>query len=165
MLSEIERQLALVTQSPQISSFRGQEVSAFHAKAWGKQWPQSEGTISKAEIYGDSGSVDDDDDEGLADKLKVPLIFNYRYFKEIWSLKKALGVKPGQDYQDVLLVRDEYETLRQILEKKRRSSFVVTGHPGIGSYESWFSSLEPIADFSPILRQDYLSLLPSSISS
>jgi hypothetical protein len=107
----------------------------------------------------------DDDDEGLADKLEVPLIFNYRYFKEIRSLKQALGAKPGQDYQDVLLVHDEYETLRQILEKKRCSSFVLTGHPGIGSYESWFSSLESNANFSPILRQDYLSLLPSSILS
>jgi hypothetical protein len=148
-----------------------QAASALHAKAWGKQWPQSVGTISKTEISGDeSGSVDDDDDDvdhALADKLKVPPDFHYRFFKEIQGLKLALRADPGEDYEDVLVSRGEYETLRQALEVdlKYKRSIVVTGHPGIGSYESWFSSLESNADFSPILRQDHLSLLPSFISS
>jgi hypothetical protein len=146
-----------------------QLASDLHTKAWGKPWPQSEGTISKTEICGDeSGSVDDDDvDDGLADKLNVPPDFHYRYFKEIRGLKRALGATPREDLGDVLVVREEYETLRQALEGdlKSKHSIVVTGHPGIGSYESWFSSLESNADFSPILRQDHLSLLPSFISS
>jgi hypothetical protein len=145
-----------------------QAASALHAKAWGKPWPQSKGTISKTEIEisgHESGSVDDDDvDDGLADKLKVPPDFHYRYFKEIWGLKCALGAFPGEG---VLVVREEYEALRRALEDdlKYKRSIVVTGHPGIGSYESWFSSLESNADISPILRQDHLYLLPSFISS
>jgi hypothetical protein len=153
------------------SSHPQQLASALHAKAWGKPWPQSKGTISKTEIEisGDeSGSVDDDDlDDALADKLKVPSDFHYRYFKEIQGLKRALSADLGKDLEDVLVVREEYETLCRALEEdlKYKRSIVVTGHPGIGSYESSFSSLESNADFSPILRQDHLSLLPSFISS
>jgi hypothetical protein len=167
----LSQQQALVAQLSQISPIReDQAASALYAKAWGKPWPQSKGTISKTEISGESGSVDDDEDvvDALADKLKVPPHFNYRYFKEIQGLKSALGASPGRDFQDVLVVREDYETLRQVLEDQRQEgyhAFVVTGHPGIGSYESWFSSLESNADFSPMLRQDYLSLLPSFISS
>ena len=54
------------------------------------------------------------------------------------GLKLALGASP--DEGDVLVVREEYETLRQALEGVYNgfSAIVVTGHPGIGSYESWF---------------------------
>jgi hypothetical protein len=142
-------------------------VSAFHAKAWGKTWPQSKGTISKGEIDSETGSVDDDDEiYGLADKLAVPPNFNYWYFKEIQSVKSALGAQHNRGEEDVLVVREEYKMLRLALEDlKDDRSIVVTGHPGIGSYESWFSSLESNADFSRILRQEHLSLLPSFISS
>jgi hypothetical protein len=120
-------------------------VSALHAKAWGKSWPQSQGTILKTEISDDeTGSVDDDDVDGaLADILVVPPQFKYRYLKEIRGLKSALGTNPGQDEEDVLVVREEYEMLCQALEENRKCrAFVVTGHPGIGSYESWFSRVE-----------------------
>jgi hypothetical protein len=149
-----------------------QAASALHTKAWGKTWPQFIGTIYKTEIVSnETGSVDDDDDDeirDLADKLDVPSHFNYRCFEEIQDLKLALCANLGQeDIEDVLVVREEYETLRQALEVdlKYEHSIVVTGQPGIGSYEGWFSSLESNADFSPILRQDHLSLLPSFISS
>jgi hypothetical protein len=159
--------VAYIFAQPQVSGMQ-QAASALHAKAWGKPWPQSKGIISKTEISGhESGSVDDDDDvdDGLADKLKVPPEFHYRYFKEIRGLKRALSAYTGQDIEDFLVVRDEYDTLRRVLEDdlKYKRSIVVTGHSGIGSYESWFSSLESNADFS--LRQDLLSLLPSFISS
>jgi hypothetical protein len=141
-------------------------VSAFHAKAWGKTWPQSKGTISDSEISNKTGSVDDDEIYGLADKLAVPPNFNYWYFKEIQSVKSALGAQHNRGEEDVLVVREEYEMLRLALEDLNDDrSIVVTGHPGIGSYESWFSSLESNADSSPIPRQDHLSLLPSLISS
>jgi hypothetical protein len=109
-------------------------ASALHAKAWGKQWPQSKGTIYKTELSDDkTGSDDDDESYGLADKLHVPPNLNYRYFKEIRSLKSALGVNPGQDFEDILVVREEYEKLHQALEDlKNFRSIVVTGHPGIG---------------------------------
>ena len=119
-----------------------QAASALHAKAWGKPWPHSEGTIYKTEIPdAETGSVDDEI-YGLADKLDVPSDFNYRYFKEIQDLKSALGARPGQD--DVLVVRKEYEMLRRTLEDDLEAfrDIAVTGHPGIGSYEGCFSSLE-----------------------
>jgi hypothetical protein len=125
--------------TPTIES--NQAASALHAKAWGRQWPQSEGTIAKTEISDESGSVDDHNIDGsLADKLVVPLHFNYQYFEEIQSLKSALGAQPDQDEEDVLVVRQEYEILRQALEGdlKDYRSIVVTGHPGIGSYETRF---------------------------
>jgi hypothetical protein len=111
-----------------------QEASALYAKAWGKQWPQSKGTIDKTEIYDETGSVDDDEIHDLADKLDVPPQFNYRYFKEILSLKHTLGANPGRDFEDILIVREEYEKLRRALEDDLEGfdSIVVTGHPGTG---------------------------------
>jgi hypothetical protein len=115
-------------------------ASALHAKAWGKPWPQSDGTISGDEI----GPVDDEDDDDVdgafADKLKVPSEFEYRYLEEIRTLKSALGANPGEDEEDFLVVRKEYEILREGLEdeSKYERAIVMTGHPGIGSYETWF---------------------------
>jgi hypothetical protein len=119
-----------------------QAASAIHAKAWGKQWPQSKDTIYENEISDETGSIDDHDEiYGLADKLVIPSEFNYRFFKEIRGLKVAVGANPGEAVDDVLVVREEYETLRWALEGDLNyRSIVVTGHPGIGSYESEFSS-------------------------
>ena len=157
-----------------------QEVaSALHAETWGKPWKQFEGEISKTEISSDETEISNDktkiSDDGtdsvndefpdIADKLKVPDQFTYQYFKGIKLLKKHLHVDPGQE--DVLVIREEYKVLRQALEDDLNDvkSVVVTGHPGIGSYESWFSSLELNADFSPIFRQEHLPPLPSFTSS
>ena len=147
---------------------RQQMASTIHAKAWGKQWPQLEDTIYKNEISDETGSVDDHDEVyDHADKLVIPSQFNYRFFKEIRGLNIALDTDPGQAVDDILVVCDEYETLHRVLEHdlKDEHSIVVTGHPGIGSYESWFSSLELNVDFSPILRQEHLPPLPSFTSS
>ena len=127
---------------PPLAPDSGQQAaSALHTRAWGKPWPHSEGTIYKTDISdAETGSVDDEI-YGLADKLRVPPDFHYRYFKEIQVLKSALGVNSGQeDIEDVLVVREEYKMLRQALEDDLKSirSIVVTGHPGIGSYETWF---------------------------
>jgi hypothetical protein len=157
----------LATASDLRSTLKQREASALHAKAWGKQWPQSEGTIYKTEIYDETGSVDDDEIHDLADKLDVPPQFNYRYFKEILSLRRTLGANPGLDFEDILVIREEYEKLCRALEDDLEGfdSIVVTGHPGIGSYESWFSSLESNPDFSLILRHEHLPPLPSFTSS
>jgi len=145
-----------------------QAASALHAKAWGKPWPQFEGTIYKTDIFDDgTGSVDDEIPD-LADKLNVPSHFNYRYFKGIQRLKNDLGANSDQeDIEGVLVIREEYEMLRRALEGdiEHYRAMAVTGHPGIGSYESWFSSLESNADFSSILREEHLPPLPSFISS
>ncbi|KIM30455.1 hypothetical protein M408DRAFT_285817 [Serendipita vermifera MAFF 305830] len=109
-------------------------ASAIHADTWGKQWPKSEGTIYKTEIDHETGSVDDDEIYGLADKFIIPPHFKYRYFTKIRRLKTALYTYPGNVDDDVLVVREEYETLRQALEddSNHTRSIVVTGHPGIG---------------------------------
>jgi len=141
-----------------------QMASAIHAKAWGKQWPQSEDTIYKDEISDETSSVGNHDEVYfLADKLVISSQFNYRFFKEIRHLKTALGANAGKEVDDILVIHDEYKTLCQVLEHdfKDKHSVVVTGHLGIGSYESWFSSLKSNADFSPILRQEHLPPLPS----
>jgi hypothetical protein len=114
-------------------------LALLHAKAWGKQWPQSEGTIDKTEISDESDSVDDEI-YNLTDKLHIPPTFTYRYFEEILDLRTALGANIGEKVTDaVLVIREEYEILRKVLEKDREHrSVAVTGHPGIGSYESLF---------------------------
>jgi len=106
-------------------------VACVTAKAWGKQWPQSEDTIYKNEISDETGSVDDHDEVyDLVDKLVIPSQFNYRFFKEIRGLKTALGADPSQAVDDILVICDEYETLRRALEHdlKDTRSIVVTGH-------------------------------------
>jgi len=143
-------------------------ASDLYANAWGKRWPQSQGMISKTEISGDQTGLvnddddvdeddDDDDDEddvdndddvddddevdgALANNLKVPPEFEYRYLEDIRTLKSALGANPGEDEEDFLVVRKEYEILREGLEdeSKYERAIVMTGHPGIGSYETWF---------------------------
>ncbi|KIM25413.1 hypothetical protein M408DRAFT_26200 [Serendipita vermifera MAFF 305830] len=108
-------------------------ASAFYAETWGKQWPQLEDTIYKTEIDDGTGSVDDDEIYGLADKLFIPPHLKYRYFTKIRHLKTTLHIDPGKVADDVLVVREEYETLRRVLEDdfKNLRSIVVTGHPGI----------------------------------
>ena len=116
-------------------------ASVLYAKAWGKQWPDSKGTISKAEICGDeTGFVDEDVGGALADFLEVDAKFDYRYLEDIRSLQIVLGANPGDTEKDFLVVRKEYEILRKALEEQSKSSrsILLTGHAGIGSYEPWF---------------------------
>jgi hypothetical protein len=139
-----------------------QAASALHTKAWGKPWPQYEGTIDKTEIDDDrtntikddkTGPVDDDGTGSVDEKyetrsvydeeLVIPSHFKYRYLKEIQGLKNDLGANTGQeDIEDVLVIHEEYKILHEALEDHLRYFIcvVVTGHPGIGSYEGWFLS-------------------------
>jgi len=114
--------------------------------AWGKQWPQSQGTISRAEITnGESvtdsepGSADDDVDKALAD-TSVPEEFTYWFFTGMRDIKRALKATSDQD--DVLIIRNEYKQLYNLLESQKANTrfrgYVVTGQPGIGSSKCWF---------------------------
>lgn len=88
-------------------------------------------------IDDESGSIPHDP---LTRKLYIPPIFRYKCFNQMRELKRALGSTTGTD--DVLVVLNEYENLYQALEGdyKDATAIVVTGHPGIGSYQSWFQS-------------------------
>ena len=83
-----------------------------------------------------AGSADDDVDGALADILLVPPKFTYRFFKGMREIKSVLGA--GSDTDDILVIREEYKTLLKVLETRKHRGVVVTGHPGIGSYECWF---------------------------
>jgi len=104
--------------------------------AWGKHWPRSKGTICKAEITdGESGPADDDVDQAIAD-TSLPEELTYWFLTGIRNIKIAL--KATSDRDDVLVIRDEYEQLYNLLERQEANSrfrgYVVTGQPGIGSY-------------------------------
>ena len=118
--------------------------SNLHAKAWGKPWlRKSCRTISKGEIINDkTGPVDEDDldfNEGpLHDILHIPASHQYDCFKEIQSFTDAFEAAPIP--RNVLVVPEEYEIHRKALEEekgyKSPHGIVVTGQPGIGSYET-----------------------------
>jgi len=102
----------------------------------------SEGTIAEGDIYNDkTDSADDDEDSYLADKLRLDTPFRYTYFKKIVLLRRALGDENSAQ-EETLVVREEYDALNSALENvfAKVKAMVVTGQPGIGSYESWFSS-------------------------
>src|SRR5258708_11562122 len=142
-----------------------QAASALYEKAWGKPWPSmSKGTIMESDIQ-KTDSADNDNDSYLADKLRFDSPFDYVYFGELDGVKRALGDESSAQ-EETLVVRAEYIALHLALESKYKNAraLVVTGQPGIGSYESWFSS-QSNADFYPILRQDHLPPLPSFTSS
>ena len=60
-------------------------------------------------------------------------MFSYQFFKGIREIKCSLGA--GSDTHDVLVIRDEYEVLLKYLKATKVRGLVITGHPGIGSYE------------------------------
>src|SRR5258706_14177501 len=111
--------------------------------AWGRQWQDmSEGTIVEGDIYNDkTDSADDDEDSYLADKLGLAPPFRYMSFKNLNRVNRAFGDEnSGQD--ESIVVREEYKNILRALENELKpfDAVVMTGQPGIGSYESWFSS-------------------------
>jgi len=118
-------------------------LSSLHDKAWGKRWPRSKGTICKAEMTdSESGPADgdvDDVDQAIAD-TSVPEEFTYWFMTGMRDIKKALNATSDMD--DVLVICDEFEQLYNLLERREATTqfrgYVVTGQPGIGSYECWF---------------------------
>ncbi|KAF9012152.1 hypothetical protein BDZ89DRAFT_912053, partial [Hymenopellis radicata] len=95
--------------------------------AWGKSWPHQAGTIYKTEI----GQVNADDElyfdggvDGIPDSLA------YDCLQDVGKVTAALSMTMG--FLDVLVVREEYDLVRKMLEKPDHKAVVVTGHPGIG---------------------------------
>jgi len=78
-------------------------------------------------------------DSSLPDMSQVPSasVFEYKCLTDIKKLRHNLGYSHADS--DALVVRRDYELLRKAMEEghlKGIRAFVVTGHPGIGSYES-----------------------------
>jgi len=102
----------------------------------------SKGIIKEGDIYNDNtDSADDDEDSYLADKLRLITPFHYVFFENINHVNRAIG-NENSALDESLVVREEYKILYQALENELKTikAMVVTGQPGIGSYESWFSS-------------------------
>ncbi len=102
--------------------------AALYDLAWGKSWPRHGGILHKAEI----GQVNADDElyfDGGVDA--IPNAFTYDCLEDIGKVTAALWMTPG--FLDVLVVREEYDRVRKILESIEHKAFVVTGHPGIGT--------------------------------
>ena len=95
----------------------------------------SHSNISEGEITSRVNENDDDVDGPLADILHVPICFNYNCFKEMEVLRDVSGAACVM--HGALVVHEEYGILLKVLEEVYNlRSMVVTGHPGIGSYET-----------------------------
>jgi hypothetical protein len=120
------------------------EAKVLYERAWGRPWPdQHSGVIFKTAIvsHGDAMPMDlcDDDDADYAygsdpDALKISDELNYICLKGMTSLANSLG--SGTAIVDALVVRHEYELLREAIEHGdlgTQRGIVVTGQPGICS--------------------------------
>ena len=117
-----------------LSTRRSIALAKLYGMAWGKPWPHiSKRSISEAEIT-DRGSEHDDADGPLSDILHVPTSFNYECFDKMEVLRDAFGKASVMNCG--LVVRGEYGILLKALEGDDESDIVVTGQPGIGSYDT-----------------------------
>lgn len=112
----------------------------FYEKAWGKEWPRHEGTILKTELRPASGipfhedamELDNDSaEEAYADE---PNEFKYTCLDGVDIIASML--LSSMDIGNALVERPEYRSLCKMLESFGRRGLVVTGHPGIGSYDN-----------------------------
>jgi len=88
------------------------------------------GTRSSPRIQG----ADDNAEGPLADILHVPPSFDYDCLKGMQVLEDVFG---SNVVPSTLVIREEYKTLLEALVRDdRQRAFVLTGHPGIGSYET-----------------------------
>ena len=102
--------------------------------AWGNPWPRHVGKVSRA---GDDLPMLSDDDDGV-DAPRPPSELEYVCLHNIKAVVEACGGS-AESVQDVLVVRQDYELLREMMEEghlKASNSMVVAGQPGIGAYTS-----------------------------
>ncbi|KAF9048308.1 hypothetical protein BDZ89DRAFT_941352, partial [Hymenopellis radicata] len=99
----------------------------FHKKAWGHAWPHHSDIVRATEI----GQLGEDDelyfDGGVTEQFSYVCLDG---IKEIASLLHILF--HPDSFQDVIIIRREYEYLRETLESVPEKTFLLIGHPGIG---------------------------------
>jgi hypothetical protein len=76
-----------------------------------------------------------DDDDGLyvyGNAAYIPKEFEFKYvcFEEISEVGKS--VLSATEFNDVIVVREEYKLLLRMLEQSNYRKLIVTGQPGIG---------------------------------
>ncbi|KAJ7499479.1 hypothetical protein FB451DRAFT_1015006 [Mycena latifolia] len=100
------------------------QAQIVHKKAWGHSWPRRRNTVKQAEI----GQMGDGDelyvDGGITDHL------DYWCLDGIRQIAQALAAPINM--QDILVIREEYESILAMLDRYPSKLFVITGHPGIG---------------------------------
>ncbi len=133
-------------------------VRAFHKKAWGHPWPHHSAVVRATEI----GQLDEGDelyfDGGVADQ------YTYVCLDGLKDIASALLAPSSMNLQDVIIIRREYEYLRQTQESVPEKSFLLLGHPGIGvSNNSPHFTILISAWYA--LRQNDFRHLSSSVSS
>jgi len=126
--------------------------------AWGEPWPHHFGEIDMTKITHDNnaafkdfaGLVDGHNAQSEEPHLARPVFnrvdsvladvrpaFQYKCLTNIVQLKECLGLTGAKD--EVLVVLRDYELLREAMQRGisiGTRGFVLTGHPGIGSYDS-----------------------------
>ncbi|KAF8917531.1 hypothetical protein CPB85DRAFT_1214792 [Mucidula mucida] len=127
-LPSVAEPLAAISRAPQPLASETRSPAVLYDLAWGKSWPRHGGIVHKTEI----GQVNTEDElyfDGGVDA--IPNALTYDCLEDIGKVTAALWMTPG--FLDVLVVREEYDRVRKILESIEHKAFVVTGHPGIGT--------------------------------
>ena len=109
-------------------------IVAFHSEAWGRRWPEETGTIQQSEIH--STNDDDPGSSLMEDKLIVPSQYHYKFIQWVQRIKFAIGIL--LDFDDVMIIRSDYQLLRNLVKATTVWAIVVTGQAGIRSYKRWF---------------------------
>lgn len=106
------------------------ELNRVYERAWGRQWPRHDDAILKTDIGLPPGTECTDADGVTVD---IPDLWYYTCLDDIEPISIALGITT--EIMDFLLLRSEYDLLREFIEKStgKTRAFVVTGQSGIGS--------------------------------
>ncbi|KAF5326141.1 hypothetical protein D9611_000836 [Ephemerocybe angulata] len=128
------------------------KLAWLYEKAWGKEWPQHEGTILRTDVVPTSASQsiamdidgnqnkDQDNNPVLSTTTTEQAELKYTCLSGMIKVAQFLGMPT--EMQDVLLIRNEYLRLVEVIAhvhnvklKGGLCAVLVTGQPGIGLYQ------------------------------
>ncbi len=88
-------------------------ASALHKQAWGKPWPRHTGTMHSSEL----GHLADDDELYFDDGGDDPAEFlTYNCLEGVRKVMAALSMRRSLEFMDVIVVREEYDMIRNMVE-------------------------------------------------